>query len=95
MKVTIAQRKGNGDIVYTNIEPTISDHKGLPQHHTVRIERHENGSNSRTVSRFFLDTEAEAWDLVKEIAACSTSFIGMNPKIEARWKEYNLEELYA
>lgn len=99
MKVTIAQRKGNGDMVYTHIHPTAPNY--TPNLHEVRIECHENNINHRTVSRFWLDSELEVWAFLHYMSGPATGIpVGTDHDlhirtVEAKWRANNCEELYA
>jgi len=59
MKLSFAQRLGNGDVVTILIEPfgTVTS---PPKVHSIRCERNMISDGDRRISRFFVDSEQEA-----------------------------------
>lgn len=95
MKVQINQRRGNGDVVSILIEPFGPNTRLAGVHQVVCTRTYVSENNSKQVSTFYLDNEAEVWDLLFEIQQIRSGFIGSNPRILEAWHKNNLDEVLA
>lgn len=93
MKVSIGQRKGDGSVVYTSIEPFGRSDSKI---HSVSVERRDP-AEGRLLARFFLDNEEEVGEFICLIFIFNPAAYQLlkSKNVFDAWHENNLEELYA
>lgn len=87
MKVSIAQRKGNGDVVTTLIEPVMLN--GTV--HSVRVRRQE--ACGATIARFFLPDEYTVQEFCIMIFGGYVAGI-FDREVTNAWNANKLQEFY-